>query len=479
MQRLSSRRLCLILLLTGIALRLFRFNFQSLWYDEVFSVVFAGAPTLDQLLATLRGDFHPPLYFVTLRGWLSLFGQSDQAARFLSVSIGVGGLLLMWALLCDCALRTSRATAIFLASTSLTLIWYAHEVRQYGLLFLAGTAALHSTVRLFRNARLSILYCAVSYAALLYTHYAGLLAIGAAWVAVIFVCVYSWNELPNRQSALRALGRLALAHSAAALCFLPWLPTFLAQRANAQHALWIPTPTIQTLLEVIPRLMAYRLPWDSSRYNWWLLAILLPLSYLFLTFLSRNEPENAGTTDRYAQLSLRVFIASWITVPIFTAYALSLSGTKIFYFRNLIFVLPAIVIALAALSSVSRWGRGVVAFIIASSLANLPWYYGSRHKEDWRRTVPFITERVTESTAALFDVPGTRLAYDYYAHGVSLPEYNADSTPKPNRLFYIRALSGTKLDTVIERLRNDGYSLTKRRNFPGIVVIVFDRQTRE
>ena len=225
--------------------------------------------------------------------------------------------------------------------------------------------------------------------------------------------------------------------------------------------------------------MAYRLPWDSSRYNWWLLAILLPLSYLFLTFLSRSEPENAGTTDRYTQLSLRVLIGSWIAVPIFTAYALSLSSTKIFYFRNLLFVLPAIVIALAALSSVSRWGRGVVAFIIASSLANLPWYYGSRHKEDWRRTVPFITERVTESTAALFDVPGTRLAYDYYAHGVSLPEYNADSTPKPNRLFYIRALSGTKLDTVIERLRNDGYSLTKRRNFPGIVVIVFDRQTRE
>jgi len=441
----------------------------------VFSVVFAGAPSIDQLLATLRGDFHPPLYFITLRGWLALFGQSDVAARLLSVGIGVGGLLLVWALIRECALNSSRAAALAIASTSLTLIWYSQEVRQYGLLFLAGAAALHSTLRLARNAPLSLFYCAASYTALLYTHYAGILAVGAAWVTAIFVYILSWSNLPNRKLALRTLGRLSLAHTITGLCFLPWLPTFLTQRANAAHALWIPTPTVQTLLEVVPRLMAYRLPWDSSRYNWWLLALLIPLCYLVLTLLARNRPDTATNTDDYNQLYLQALIASWILVPILTAYALSLGSTKIFYFRNLLFITPALVIALATLSTLSRWGRGVVAFIIASSLTNLPWYYGSRHKEDWRRATQFITERVTESTAALFDVPGTRLAYDYYARGVSLAEYSTDSTHKPGRLFYIRALSGTKVDTVIERIRGEGYSLTKRRNFPGIVVIVFDR----
>lgn len=480
MVRISSRSLCLSILLLGAALRLFRFNFQSLWYDEVFSVVVAGVPSIDQLLATLRGDFHPPLYFITLRGWLAIFGQSDVAARLLSVCIGVGSLLLVWALIRECALNSSRAAAVAVASTSLTLIWYSQEVRQYGLLFLAGAAALHSSVRLTRSPppRLlsSILYCAVSYAALLYTHYAGLFAVGAAWAAAIFVYVFSWNNLPNRQAALRTLGRISLAHSLTGLSFLPWLPTFLTQRGHAHHALWIPDPTLQALLEVIPRLMAYRLPWDSSRYNWWIFALFVPLSYIGLTLLSRSTPHTTTTQfDQENQLSMRALLAAWIIVPTLAAYVFSFGSTKIFYFRNLLFIAPALVIALATLSTVSWWGRAVVACVIASSLANLPWYYGSRHKEDWRRATKFVTERVTESTAALFDVPGTRLAYDYYARGVGIPEYSATATQKPSRLFYIRALSGTKVDAVIKRLRNDGFSLTKRKNFPGIVVLVFDR----
>jgi cell division protein FtsW (lipid II flippase) len=104
--------------------------------------------------------------------------------------------------------------------------------------------------------------------------------------------------------------------------------------------------------------MAYRLPWDSSRYNWWLLALLIPLCYLGLTFLSHNKPETNTNNDGHSQLSLRALIASWIIVPLLTAYVLSLGSTKIFYFRNLLFIAPALVIALASLSTFSR---GIVA----------------------------------------------------------------------------------------------------------------------
>jgi hypothetical protein len=81
---------------------------------------------------------------------------------------------------------------------------------------------------------------------------------------------------------------------------------------------------------------------------------------------------------------------------------------------------------------------------------------------------------MTSDSSAIFDAPGTRLAFDYYAHGASLPEYHTGSQPKPSRIFYVRALSGTKVDSVIEQLRLDGFALTKRKNFPGITVIVFD-----
>jgi len=486
-------------LLLGVLLRLYHYNVQSLWYDEAFSVVFSSSPTIDQLLATLCGDFHPPLYFVTLRYWLGALGTSDEAARLLSVVIGVGGLCITAALARTYnGQRDTRActTALFIAATSLTLIWYAQEVRQYGLLFLTGAASLHSTLTLLlragdaarRSIVWAILYCSLSYTALMYTHYAGVLTFCAAWVAVTTVAILVWRSRAERTRALRALGWLALAHVLVVAVFLPWLPTFLTQRANAQQALWIPAPTLLSLVEVLPRLLAYRLPWDSSRYNWLLFALSTPVAYTCLWALSRlsathgTEAANEGAlhkelsdTTRYERLCRHILIASWIVIPIATAYALSLSSTKIFYFRNLIYVTPALAIVLATLAQGTVWGRGLVSLIIAASCANAPWYYHSKHKEDWRRATPFITERMTSDSSAIFDAPGTRLAFDYYAHGASLSEYHTGSQPKPSRIFYVRALSGTKVDSIIEQLRLDGFALTKRKNFPGIVVIVFDR----
>lgn len=466
---------CLLVIGVGAALRFVRCTFQSLWYDEVFSVVFSSAPGLEQLFATLRGDFHPPLYFVTLRAWLALFGPGDAPARLLSVCIGTSGLVFVWLLARECLRRTEHATALFIAATSLTLIWYAQEVRQYGLLFLTGAATLHSTILVTRGARFAPLYCAAATTALIYTHYAGILALGAAWVGLFVVLAYVWRTEHQSRSTLRAIASLAAAHTIAAVSFLPWLPTFLTQRRNAQHALWIPAPDIQTLLEIIPRLLAYRLPWDTSRYNWWLFAVCVPLSYWILRTLSRHHDTVRKPATDYSALCTRVLLVTWIIAPILGGYILSLYNTKILYFRNLLYIAPALALVLAQINAHSLWGRGVVAVVVAASLANLPWYYGSRHKEDWRRATPFITERLVANSSSIFDAPGTRLAYDYYAAGVALAEYDSNASQRPDRVFYIRALSATKIDTVIEKFQIDGYALSKRKNFPGIVVLVFDR----
>jgi uncharacterized membrane protein len=491
----NAHTIALLLILLAAALRLYHITFQSLWYDEVFSVVFSSAANSELLFATLRGDFHPPFYFVTLRYWLALCGvnggvNSDGAARLLSALIGVGGVALLWLFVRERLVTSFRATALIIAATSLTFIWYSQEVRQYGLLLMFGTAALHSTVRLLRGDRYSCLYCTLSYTALIYTHYAGLLAFGAAWmsVAVLWYCAWRTHLLDRlAPKALRnATLRLALAHAVSAIIFLPWLPTFLIQRANAQHALWIPAPTLQTLLETVPRLLIYRLPWDTVRFNWWLLLICLPLIYLCLTGINRwaesgPQPLEAEALPQssYDRLCSQIVLIAWIVVPLASAYLLSLASVRILYFRNLIYVAPALVVCLAHLSGQGRWGRGVITCVVATSVASMPWYYGSRHKEDWRRSSLFINERIIADTAAIFDAPGTRLAYDYYTRmlnsTLSLPAYEPNSEQKPARVFYIRALSGTDIDSVTTKMRGAGYSLTKRKNFPGIIVVVFDR----
>src|SRR5438105_13993746 len=63
-----------IVLVVAVVLR---FTTRShLWLDEALSVNIARLP-FGRLHAALRQDGSPPLYYVLLHGWISVFGPSD------------------------------------------------------------------------------------------------------------------------------------------------------------------------------------------------------------------------------------------------------------------------------------------------------------------------------------------------------------------------------------------------------------------
>src|SRR5512144_509134 len=83
-------------------------SFQSLWRDEVDAICFAQAPLLKELPQTAlsftptcppnipellaaftQPGFNGPLYFLILRGWISVFGYSEFALRYFSLICGV------------------------------------------------------------------------------------------------------------------------------------------------------------------------------------------------------------------------------------------------------------------------------------------------------------------------------------------------------------------------------------------------------
>ena len=76
----------------GAALRFFQLDGQSLWLDEAISWRFASAESFSALLAEVRTDVHPPLYFALLRGWIGFFGDSEWALRSLSALLGTSAI---------------------------------------------------------------------------------------------------------------------------------------------------------------------------------------------------------------------------------------------------------------------------------------------------------------------------------------------------------------------------------------------------
>lgn len=137
--------------LLGVGLRIIAaLTPQRFWYDEAFSAILARLP-LERLLAATAADVHPPLYYLTLRGWLSTpwaralaaWLGPEAAARSLSLAASLIGLVFFRALIAGLPER-ERHGAWIIACVAPGLIYYAGEARMYALLscFVLGAVLL-------------------------------------------------------------------------------------------------------------------------------------------------------------------------------------------------------------------------------------------------------------------------------------------------------------------------------------------------
>jgi mannosyltransferase len=195
---------------------------SALWLDEAQSVAIAQQD-LPGLLAALRQDGAPPLYYLLLHGWTLLFGTGTSAVRALSGLFSVLSLPVAWLLGRRLGgERVAVALTLLLASSPFA-VRYASETRMYSLvllLVLLGAAAVGWAVR--RPGPWPVLAVGAAGAALLLTHY------WAAYLLAVVGLLAVAGLVRDRAAAGRVLAGLALA----ALAFLPWLPTLRWQAAH-------------------------------------------------------------------------------------------------------------------------------------------------------------------------------------------------------------------------------------------------------
>lgn len=84
-QPISRISITLVLLLAA-ALRIDHITQQSIWFDEAFAW---NIVIQHDMFPRIAADTHPPLYYVLLRGWVTLAGDSALALRYLSALISL------------------------------------------------------------------------------------------------------------------------------------------------------------------------------------------------------------------------------------------------------------------------------------------------------------------------------------------------------------------------------------------------------
>ena len=86
--RLKKLALAVLLLWVATWLRFHHLGAQSFWNDEGNSARLSER-TLQLIIEGTASDIHPPLYYLLLRGWRELLGDSEFALRALSAFAGL------------------------------------------------------------------------------------------------------------------------------------------------------------------------------------------------------------------------------------------------------------------------------------------------------------------------------------------------------------------------------------------------------
>jgi hypothetical protein len=275
-----QERLALIALsLAYGALAAYACTLTSFWSDEEFTALAMGEPGFRAMFHLLKGDVHPPLFYVAERAWLTLFGWAgpDLALRLFSVACGVASLWAWHALFRRLAPRSGAGLgAVFLVACTPFTSWFWTEARMYSLYLLLTPLAWMAWMRLAEapgswRARWAAAFWTVLLAL---TH----------TTALVGSCAFGlWMLLEARGKADRA-GRWKAAAWAALLCAALYVPNWdtLRYQMDRHQEYWIQAPTWKLGSLLVEQLRIYFVHAEGPQG--WLAGALVAASALALAW---------------------------------------------------------------------------------------------------------------------------------------------------------------------------------------------------
>ncbi|MEU6086362.1 glycosyltransferase family 39 protein [Streptomyces sp. NPDC047085] len=313
-----------------LALAMYRISEPLLGRDELTSWDMSGR-SFGQVLATVRHvDAVLAPYYLLLHAWTSVFGDSALALRMPSAMAMAGA--------AACVALVGRRLFGHRAGLTGGLLFalipgvsrFAHEARPYGLVMLAVTLSALLLLRALDRPGSPWRWSGYTL---------GLVAVGLfhllALTALIGHLALVLLRARRERRAWWGFGCAVLA------CVGCMVPIVLLGRAQTTRQIW----------------------WITEPGGWELIDIW---SQLFYTGLC------AGTVMLLAMVACQqrrdavVFCAVWAVVPVLVLWGISHGHISYFYFRYMLFVLPAIVILAGAGLAASARSRPAIASVLAA-----------------------------------------------------------------------------------------------------------------
>lgn len=372
----------LLITLLGFILRLILAG-QSLWLDEAASVIIASQP-LKVLIPSLAGDFHPPLYYLMLKPWLSIVGQNETLLRLPGILIGTLTVPALFLLVKTIFIpekklkfELAHLAALLLALNPLH-IYYSQELRMYSLSALLATLTWYFLAKwLKKNNKKDLFLFTLITITSFYTFYLSVFILISQWLFLIF---FHKDRLKS----------FFTANLIFVLACLPWLPTFLSQlqgggyltkalpgwsalsgNLSLKSLLLIPTKFSLGRISILPKNLYY-------------LVIGLIIAFVSLLFTLALRVKRS-----------RLFLF-WLFIPLLLAVLISIFTPILGYWRY-IFLLPAFSTLLAigiAYLPKKMFKINLWLLVLLFVSANMYFLSNPRfHRENWASLAELISQK--------------------------------------------------------------------------------------
>jgi uncharacterized membrane protein len=406
--RKTARLVLAGLILGGLGLRLA--VTRGIWLDEAISIHQAHLSLHDLFSNLYYGDRHPPLHHLVL--WLTIraFGDSEFAVRLPSLIAGTLVIPVLYELGRELYDRRTGLIAAAFAAASPLLVWYSQEVRMYAFVTLFGLLALLTQLRVMRNGTmLNWAAYILSTAALLWSHYFGLLLIGVQQIIFIAVLIHR----KRRGEPIKPLA-LGFAYSAAILVMqLIALVVFARHQFQSTHAAaGSPSGTYDPLSFYA---VLANVAWALFGYQPNALSVLLAAMWPLLLLLSLVLLGRGGSRQT-------LMLAAAAVVPVVLLLGVSVFDRSLFEVRYFLLTVPLLLLLIARL--VSGWIRKPTARLLVAGGVVLALLIGLADQQlnknnprlfDFRGAIQQITADAGPDSLVLVEPPDMRYVLEYYA----------------------------------------------------------------
>jgi uncharacterized membrane protein len=362
---------------------------MNYWLDETSSIFIAHKP----IALIIRESFtvpNPPLYFILLKGWTSVFGISELSTRALSVIFSSVTVFVLYHL----ARRfINRETALYV-SLIFTLaqiqLYFSHETRGYTIIVFMATLSFYFYLQtLTIPTLLNLVKYTVTITLLLYIH-----PVPVILIIIQFICLLLYFK-SNRKGTLYVIAGQVIT----AIIFGVWV---LNNRWVSEMQSWIPSPDLRKLKELLVTYL-------NTEFIYYLfIALLFICIGLIIIRLFQKKAV-------FEDLRSFILLLLWGLFPILIIYFISQYSSR-WDPRYMLFATPGLYLLISYIISklpVNGLIRiSLVVIILLSSLIN--FNLNPVKGEDWPGAISFMDKHRDDSTLTLVCADYQFMSFSYY-----------------------------------------------------------------